>query len=96
MVRGLYSIHASRVNELNNIVKDAVQYVYETDVKDKKKAKKWTAYSKINATNLAINYVNARISMTCLTSPARLRRMIIDEVETRKYIRRTNHAGNEV
>ena len=85
IIRACYSMHMSRHYELENVVRDAVQCVWENFVREKKQKNIWNNLAKIKATTMAVEFVEQRISLTCLCNRARLRRLIIEQVEVRKY-----------
>ena len=85
IVRAGYSIYQNRLLELDNVIRDSVQFTWENFVREKKQKNVWNNLAKIKATNLAVDYVEQRISLRCLCNRTRLRRLIIEQVDTRKY-----------
>jgi len=84
MFRVLYHIHVTRMVELDNVIKDAVQYTYDTYVKDRKFNGVWNNATKIQATNLAFEYTINKTNTCCLVKKHRMMRLIKDEVSVRK------------
>lgn len=83
--RVTYHIQVARTNELNAVVKDAVQYVWDTYVYQRKKSDGvWNNLSKIEASNRAYEYVKSRINLCCLADAYRVERLIKEEVNNRK------------
>ena len=84
ILRAIYSFRASRLNELNNIIKDAVQDIWDNYVKEKKSKGFWNEIYKQTATEMAIIYVKNRINTWGLVRDIRIRRLIKEQVNIRK------------
>ena len=84
VIRGIYGIQSSRYNELKNVIKDGVQFVWDTYVKERKEQGVWNNTCKNRATDLCLIYIKEKINLTGLVKKERLVRLIKEEVSYRK------------
>lgn len=84
VVRGVYGIQNSRYSELRNVIKDGVQFVWDTYVKERKEQGVWNNTCKNKATELCLVYIKEKITLTGLVKKERLIRLIKEEVSYRK------------
>ena len=88
VIRAVYGIQSSRFQELQNTIKDGVQFIWDTYVKDRKEQGVWNNTCKNKATDLCIGYVRENMSTKLLVSEHRLRRLVKEAVEYRKIARK--------
>jgi hypothetical protein len=88
IIRAIYALQATRYVELENVIKDAVQHVWDSYTKERKEQGVWNNVCKIKATELAESYVKKRIRLVFLVNDQRLRRLIKEQVEYRKLGRK--------
>ena len=96
MFRVMYHIHITRLVELDNVIKDAVQKTYDIYVKERKYNGIWNNATKIQATEQAYQYVVAQMNLCCLGKKPRIVRQIKDEVAMRKSRRLSDIVKNRI
>ena len=87
VIRAVYNIQGSRFQELQNTIKDGIQFIWDTYVKDRKEHGLWNHVCKNKATDLCIAFVNENMSTKLLVTEHRLRRLIKEAVAYRKITR---------
>ena len=84
IAQGICSFVEMRRKELDNVIADAVDFIWITHVKNKKKLDQWNDESKNETTEICKDYINSRLSFGCCVSTIRLERLINDRVNYKK------------
>ena len=84
-INTIYQLHISREKELKNLTDEAVNYVWQTYVKEIHKTDNWDNFTKSESENRAIMYIKNRMNcISCVSSDMRLRTWIRNSVENKK------------